>query len=171
MTIVNLKLFCTTDDPPAEEVSSGRPKTAHTYSHVAASDVATNATVHSHEFQPKQLVMPAIQKRQQTHINSDIPSTAVSTQDQGTVVGLQTQLNTHLLEAPGEAKQQELRFNAANQYINEDSVLVKPLIKDPLPTKDLTNRLQGIALKQRTTAAVRTGSSSTMDRNTIQGKL
>lgn len=169
-----MNIFCTIEDP--EEASSGILKTVHTYSHVSPS--ATHGTLQSQdESQPKQFVMPApiIKKRQQTNTGRSDDIAAVSTQDQRMVMSLQTQSNTQQLDPPGEATQQESRSNArhgfstVNQNTNEDSFLVKSLIKDPLATKDLRNRLQGIALKQRTTAAMRTG--TTADRKTVQGKL
>jgi hypothetical protein len=54
--------------------------------------------------------------------------------------------------------------------VNEDSLMVKSLIKDPQATRELRNRLQGIALKQRNIAAMRADSSTNVDRKTAKGQ-
>ncbi|XP_031574422.1 spindle and centriole-associated protein 1-like isoform X2 [Actinia tenebrosa] len=92
--------------------------------------------------------------------------TAVSNQDQG--IGVTQQLDPPVEATQGTRSNTGHGISSVNQETHEDSLLVKSLIKDPIATRDLRNRLQGIALKQRTTAAIRNGSNTTVDKKTIK---
>ena len=144
-------ITCTIGGP--KEAPVGIPGTVHSYV------VPVTALAHHGTVQPQQVVMPA-------------PiGTAVNTQNE------RTSLNTQQPDPPSESMLQQTRSKNGSSTVNQDlsneESLVKSLIKDPLVTRDLRSRLQGIALKQRTTAAMRTTNSTAEDwkTNHVQGLL